>query len=295
MKGFEELQKLDPIEVYQRTYISVDEFNAIKNKNFEIFNRTKATGLMKILKREYDLDMDDWMEEYEAYKKENDDEKDIFVVAPKEGEANVENKLYIYIALGIIAFFVILFIIFPKEKNNIAQDSEASQNTIVNEAQETIEQQKEQGQEAEKLQIEEAETKEVKKVIPPVKKDTFYITSRGDLWIGIKYLDNNAQENKIFRDRLELDPSRDQQITLGHGHFSLVFNDQTIAPDVHNVHKITFKDGKLSVRKVALPKKKPVEETQEPTQEPTPEPEEENEIIETAPVSPDTVLEPIEE
>ncbi len=289
MKGFEELEKLDPIEVYQRTYISVDEFNAIKNKNFEIFNRTKATGLMKILKREYDLDMDDWMEEYEAYKKENDDEKDIFVVAPKENDGNIENKLYIYIALGIIAFFVVLFIIFPKNGDGVAEETAASQNYIVDEAKETLEQQKEGTQEAEKLQIETPKTTEVEKVIPPVKKDTFYITSRGDLWIGIKYLDNNHQENKIFRDRLELDPSRDQQITLGHGHFTLVFNDQVISPDVHNVHKITFKDGTLNVRKVPLPKKKPVEK--EP--EETPEPEEET--IETTPVPQDNILEPIEE
>ena len=293
MKGYEELLKLDPIEVYQRTYISVDEFNALKNKNFEIFNRTKATGLMKILKREYDLDMDDWMEEYEAYKKENDDEKDIFVVAPKENDGNVENKLYIYIALGIIAFFVVLFIVFPKNSDEIAQESATSQNYIVDEAKETIEQKKEDDPVAEKLQIEaQAPAKEVEKVSPPVKKDTFYITSKGDLWIGIKYFDNNEQENKIFRDRLELDPSRNQQITLGHGHFTLVFNDQVIAPDVHNVHKITFKDGTLSVRKVPLPKKEPEEEAAQP--EPTPEPEHE-ENIETTPVPQENVLEPIEE
>lgn len=284
MKGFEELEKLDPIEVYQRTYISVDEFNAIKNKNFEIFNRTKATGLMKILKREYDLDLDDWMEEYEAYKREHDDEKDIFVVAPKENDGNVENKLYIYIALGVIAFFVILFMIFPKNSGEVANETAASQNYIVDEAKETIEQQKEKGQEAEKLQIETPKPEEVEKVIPPVKKDTFYISSRGDLWIGIKYLDDNSQENKIFRDRLELDPARDQQLTLGHGHFTLVFNDQVVAPDVHNVHKITFKDGALNIKKVPLPKKKP-----EPTPEETEEPEE------TQPVQEDNVLEPIEE
>jgi len=289
MKGFEELQKLDPIEVYQRTYISVDEFNAIKNKNFEIFNRTKATGLMKILKREYDLDMDDWMEEYEAYKKEHDDEKDIFVVAPKENDGNVENKLYIYIALGIIAFFVILFMVFPKNSGEVTQESATSQNYIVDEAKETMEQNKEETQAPEKLEIEEQpQAKEAEAVTPPVKKDTFYITSRGDLWIGIKYLDNNEQENKIFRDRLELDPSRDQQITLGHGHFTLVLNDQVIAPDVHNVHKITFKNGTLSVRKVPLPKKEAVEEETAPA----PEPEE---TIETTPVPQENVLEPIEE
>jgi hypothetical protein len=233
--------------------------------------------------------MDDWMEEYEAYKKEHDDERDIFVVAPKEHDGSMENKLYIYIALGIVAFFVILFMVFPKNSGEVAQESETSQNYIVDEAKETIEQQKETGKEVEKLRIEEPKVKEVEKVIPPVKKDTFYITSRGDLWIGIKYLDTNTEENKIFRDRLELDPARDQQITLGHGHFTLVFNDQVISPDVHNVHKITFKNGELNVRKVPLPKKKPVQK-EEP--EPTLEPEE---PIATQPVSQDSVLEPIEE
>lgn len=294
MKGFEELEKLDPVDVYQRTYISVDEFNAIKNKNFGIFNRTKATGLMKILKREYDLDMDDWMEEYEAYKKENDDEKDIFVVAPKENEANIENKLYIYIALGIIAFFVVLFIIFPKNGNDVQEEAAISQNYIVDEAKETLEQQKnDKAEPEEKLQLPEETKETTEKIIPPVKKDIFYITSRGDLWIGIKYLDNNAQENRIFHDKLELDPSRDQQLTLGHGHFTLVYNDQVISPDVHNVHKITLKNGTLTVRKVPLPTKKTAEEEPEP--EPTAEEPADEPAVVTPPASQDNVLEPIEE
>lgn len=294
MKGFEELEKLDPVDVYQKTYISVDEFNAIKNKNFGIFNRTKAAGLMKILKREYDLDMDDWMEEYEAYKKENDDEKDIFVFAPKENEGNLENKLYIYIALGIIAFFVVLFIIFPKSGNDVREEAAISQNYIVDEAKETLEQQNsDKSEPEEKLQLPEETKETTEKIIPPVKKDIFYITSRGDLWIGIKYLDNNAQENRIFHDKLELDPSRDQLLTLGHGHFTLVYNDQVISPDVHNVHKITLKDSTLTVRKVPLPTKKTAQEEPEPepdAEEPADEPAEI-----TPPTSQDNVLEPIEE
>jgi hypothetical protein len=289
MNGFEALVKLDPTDVYHKTYISVDEFNAIKNKEFGLFNRTKASGLMKILKREYDLDLDDWMEEYEAYKKEHDDEKDIFVVAPKEHEGSIESKIYIYIALAIIAFFVVLFIIFPKGEQNTSADMTSSQNSIVDEAKETLQQKNTEMLQTERLELPKNTEPLNEEIVPPVKKDIFYISSKTDLWIGIQYLDTNEQENKIFRDRLELDPKKDQQLTLGHGHFTLVFNDQIIKPDLHNVHKVSFKNRELTIQKVPLPiKSKQANSSEDMPGKPSAEPAKSAQDN-------DKVLEPIEE
>lgn len=289
MKGFEELEKLDPLDVYQKTYISVDEFNAIKNKNFEIFNRTKATGLMKILKREYDLDMSDWMEEFEAYKKEHDDEKDIFVVAPKESETGMENKLYVYIALGIVAFFVLLFFLFPSGNSKSENTALENDNYLVDEAKQKLEE-KNSTIQNEMTDIPEKEHVTEEKITPPVKKDIFYLSAGSDLWVGIKYLDTNEATDKIFKGRFDLDPTRDQRITLGHGYFKLVLNDQEIEPRVPNIYKITYRNGELDLVKVPIKEPKP-----EP-KEPEPEPDTEAEVSPDTEASDTTqILEPIEE
>lgn len=254
MRGFEQLAKLDPIEVSQRTYISVDEFKAIVDKRFDMFGRTKATGFMKILQREYDLDLSDWMDEYEAYKKDNDDEKDIFVLAPKESDSTVESKLYVYVALGIIAFFILLFFLFPSgndQKNNAVLENN---NYIVDEAQQKLDDTNG-SLKSEVIALPEKEVVVEEKIIPPVKKDVFYLSASTDLWVGIKYLDTNEATDKIFKNRLDLDPTRPQRLTMGHGFFKLVFNDRVIEPRVPNIYKITYQKGELDV--VQVPIKEP--------------------------------------
>jgi hypothetical protein len=286
MRGFEELLNLDPVEVSQRTFISVDEFKAIVDKRFELFGKTKATGFIKILEREYDLDLSDWMEEFEAYKKESRDENEnIFVVAPKENDSIFENKLYVYSALGVVFLLVVFFVIFSG--NNV-------QETNLSDLQsETVQEAKQQIEKKEKEEIQPAVTAvepEEKETETPLPKDDFHITSNTKLWVGIQYLDNGKKESKIISGDFELDPTRDQILTLGHGHFKLTLNDQVIEPGVHNVHKITYAQGKLTVVKVPLPKKK----EPAPVKEESPDEEEKTPESAPTPQEDDKVLEPVE-
>lgn len=252
MRGFEELSKLDPVEVAQKTRISVDAFKAIVDKRFDAFSKTKAIGFINILEREYDLDLQDWLDEFEVFKMENADDRDIFIIAPKESESLWENKLFITVTLGIIALFIVLFALYPDQQQDTSV--EENESYIVAEAQQGSSEESTPEAQTETMSLPQKE-EEQQEITPPVKKDTFYLESNVKLWVGIKYLDNNEQINTIFKDHYELDPNREQRITFGHGYFKLVFNDQVIEPRERNVFKITYKNGHLDVYKVPLPKK----------------------------------------
>ncbi len=265
MRGFEELSKLDPIEVAQRTCISVDAFKAIVDKRYDAFGKTKASGFINILEREYDLNLQEWLDEFEVYKLEHADDKDIFIIAPKESESLLENKLFITITLGIIALFIVLFALYPSD--NVEPATSETESYIIDEAQQAIEDKNTTLSEDQTLALPEKKEEE-HTITPPVKKDTFYIQSNVKLWVGIKYLDNNEQINTIFKDTYDLDPSRDQRITFGHGYFKLVFNDQVIEPRERNVFRVTYQNGELNVVKVPIPPKKPEPAAEEAGSEP---------------------------
>lgn len=53
--------------IHERTYIAVFKIEAILNKDYEQFDRTTAIGFIRILEREYNLDLSAWIEDYDDY------------------------------------------------------------------------------------------------------------------------------------------------------------------------------------------------------------------------------------
>lgn len=56
-------------EVARRTHIEPDFLQAIIYKDFERLHRLNVSGYIKILQREYSINLDDWLAEFEEYKK----------------------------------------------------------------------------------------------------------------------------------------------------------------------------------------------------------------------------------
>ena len=49
--NFDLLKKLDNDELYNKTYITIDNLEAIKNKDFQAFSRFKLMGFIDILSK----------------------------------------------------------------------------------------------------------------------------------------------------------------------------------------------------------------------------------------------------
>ena len=270
MEDFDKLLKLDPVDISQKTFISIDEIKAILDKRFEVFVKTKAIGFIKILEREYELDLSQWLEEYEEYLSENKSKnEEIFVVAKDQESSILDNKKTLYLISGFIIVAILIGLyFFTTLKNKDEKIVNAYSQDKVQEVVKTIEENDSNTDKTieENIQDSVLEIDEnVSSQEQAVPKDIFYIEPKTKLWVGIEYLDSGKKSNKIIVDRLDLNASKNQKITLGHGYFKLVFNDKTVEPKTANIYKITFIDKELEVKKVPI-KKKPKEKTQQDNQ-----------------------------
>lgn len=256
MSDLEKLKEIGATEIHKKTHISVAEINAIFNKDFSYFNRAKALGFIKILEREYGVDLSLWSDEYKEYDKDHAKEDGIFVSAEEEREGS---SRVVVVAIIVAAVAVALFLLFSQEPKDepvvIEQDL-----SVIEEAKEAVVQNSLDLNESE----EEPVTEEIKEE-PVVAKNSFYIESSRDLWIGIYYNDNGQREGNVSKGIVELDPNRNQVITLGHGDFKLVYKDEVIEPKSNNLYRYRLKDGVLT--KMSTPVITPKTETNQSTQQ----------------------------
>ena len=275
MKSFEDLLKLDIMEISSRTFIPVDEIKAMKEGQFDYFSRAKAIGFAKILEREYGIDMSQWLEEYEEYLKQNNKDvqnEEVFVV-PEDSEPSLfENKKIIFSMLGVFVVIVFIGLYFA----TLSKDDEEN---IINAAKEQNIQNLNsaiQKQELEKATennetktIQEKEEEKEKEVQKKVIKDIFYIEPKTKLWIGITY-ENKRKVNKIITDKFELNATRNQSIICGHGYFKLVFNDKIYEPNSANVIKIKYSNKTITIKETVPKKaKKPIAKEEKQNSAPT--------------------------
>ncbi|RDU71586.1 hypothetical protein CQA66_06405 [Helicobacter aurati] len=69
MQDFEKLKELDIEEIHRKTRITVSKLHDILDKNFANIHSIRAHGFIKILEREFNLNLQSWIDEYEQYHK----------------------------------------------------------------------------------------------------------------------------------------------------------------------------------------------------------------------------------
>lgn len=90
------LEDLDFKEVAERTRIEPEFFEALLAKDFKELSKFNVKGFFKILKREYDLDMDAFFAEYEAFFRKDEVKKEEKKESPKPQTPpprNTESKI----------------------------------------------------------------------------------------------------------------------------------------------------------------------------------------------------------
>ncbi len=107
MSNWKKLQDLNLKEVSIKTQIEMKFLEAFVEKDFETLKRFNVRGFIKILMREYELEFDDFLEEYENYLSENKIE-----VVAKNKDNTITPKLDSYKAQKKISFLPVLVIAF---------------------------------------------------------------------------------------------------------------------------------------------------------------------------------------
>jgi hypothetical protein len=248
--NFDILKNIDNEELYNKTYISFDNLEAIKDKNFEAFSRFKLMGFIDILSKRLNLDLSEFKIEANQYF--DSMEPEIEIEEPKKDiisfNINENRKILISIGIGfvVIVLFVFLYSFFNSDSNNdltkvqVSPPSDvviAPPLTVIEEQNTTINTNK--TDENVSMQI-------VKNETPLIQKDeVIKIVPARKIWIGIINLDTKEKHGKTTSEPLEIDTSKNQIIVINGAYLSLMVGDKESKYDHEGRVRFMCKDGKI--------------------------------------------------
>ncbi len=132
MDEFDFFDKTDIKDISKKTRISIDNLQYLKNEEFDKLSKTKGLGFIRIIEREYQVDLSQKREKLIQYLKEHDrfKNKEFFIAPPSKSRYT---KSMASILLMLIAFGI-FFIFYLKTGNAPDKNiNEFSQNPIINE------------------------------------------------------------------------------------------------------------------------------------------------------------------
>lgn len=104
-EAIEKLKNIGLVRISQETHISAVKLENILEKRFSVLDSTTAHGFIQILEREYNVDLSEWMQEFDAYLAEASEAvpEDKLFVTPQSKRQNLRWVLYVVLlaALGI--------------------------------------------------------------------------------------------------------------------------------------------------------------------------------------------------
>ncbi|MDX9743329.1 MAG: hypothetical protein RBT59_05885 [Arcobacteraceae bacterium] len=262
--NFDLLKKLDNDELYNKTYITIDNLEAIKNKKFQAFSRFKLMGFIDILSKRLELDLSELRKEAEDY---FDSVEPVVQEEPMNNPIilNDRNKRMVFgLVATIIGILIVVFLYFrlssDKDKeltdievsppssvvvtppieqiieNNISVEENSTENNSSFEASKSIEPAIEQnGQKAVA-----GNYSEIIKIVPTKK-----------VWIGIINLDTKEKKEHITSDELVIDTSINQIIVINGAYLSLIVGNEEKRYDFDGRVRFLCKDGKIKEIKFA--------------------------------------------
>ncbi len=239
MNALERLREIGPLTISKQTHISVEEIQAILDERYDRFNRTKAVGFIKILEREYEVKLDEWLEAFDTFNGNQSESEEIFVYAKSEegSTPRIIAAVLILLFVGAVAYY------FWSDGGSVpATTAPDRTDRLVSEAKSEIERNTTQQEEA----LTPVETQAGTIELDEPAMMAFYVKSDRELWVGVYYSESGQREGRIIEGRYDLDAGADQVITFGHGHFTLVHGQERISPGNDRLHRFRYRDGVLT-------------------------------------------------
>ena len=253
--GIEKLLEMDLKEITKRTHIETEYLEYMCEKNYEKLRKLNASGFAKIISREYGLDLQDWIDEYNAYCKENGCAGSSHCsVAPKipayTPKSDNSKALTIILIIALIVVAIIWLIKFTNILDGIKLTNFEKNQSIAYSATTVVESAKENLKSTDSItaqndenttNIEDNKTLAISddntaiiestSAIKSIEVQTPQIVNQVDkrakiipaksIWIGIKNLDGNNKRSYTTKNALDINLSIDQLIQTGHGELTL--------------------------------------------------------------------------
>jgi len=234
--GIDKLKEIGAQKIYEQTHVSKEHIQAILHNSFEDLNKVQIIGFISILEREYKVDLSETKEHandyFEQLPVDEDHNKEIFV-AVREKKSN-NTTLYILIIVLILAIALYFTL-----KNSV-KIYEKIDNTLIEDVKEKIVKDennskiivlpKEVNSTKESI-IKVKEKKLAKVIIKEIVKEkqvvkSLKIITTSKTWIGYIDISNNKHYQKVFRNSLELNATKDWLLLFGHSQVKIEVNNQ---------------------------------------------------------------------
>jgi|GEM_PF-1175108 len=276
-KRFDELISVDHDMIAQKSHIVQSTLDDVINKRFEKFNPVKAKGIAKTLENDFNIEMSDWLSEYEQFR--NHKTESVSTVDRVAIETVQENKIpRKKIATIIGSIIVVLLFAYILITNNPLGSLIGEQNLTdaqykadINKSEEAnatnaaLLQNSEQNEtlpsailpiDKNTTKPEENSTKSITETnktntIPSIstnhQNSKLVLETPKKLWYKVIYLDNNkSEENTMEPGKLELDGTRTKIIILGHQQNKITFGTTVIESKAGAKIRYLMKDKKLT-------------------------------------------------
>ena len=241
------LREIGAQKIYEDTHISLKHAQSVIHESFEGLTKVQFLGFISILEREYNQDLSALKEKGLLYFGDENlqgiSHTSVFVETKKEKSLA---PIYILVALFVfilVAYFTIgnnlseatpvkidntVIVIAQKNINPAAYESNSTDsNTTYEDKNETI-------------ALVVVEELEVIEVAPSLK-----IIAKSKLWIGYIDKTENIKKQTIIKEFLELDPSKEWLLSLGHGNVDIAINGELQEFNSANNMRFLYKNGEL--------------------------------------------------
>ncbi|MDR3177380.1 MAG: hypothetical protein LBT96_00195 [Campylobacteraceae bacterium] len=240
-EGIEKLETIGLREVSRKTYIEYNYLRLMVNKEFSSLQRVKTLGFVKIIQREYGINMDDWVKEFEEYFQENDQvkpkEQEADIVLESHKNTNKSRNIYTFLAILFLVFFMIFAYSFTRGRTghieSIPIDSSITYyNSVENE---TVKNASQAQNVSEETNVSANDT--VVEIIQPAlvtpnvennvsrqntaKRFRAIISPNVNIWVGVVELATLKRRSYTQEEDIDIDLNKEQLVVTGHGDFVL--------------------------------------------------------------------------
>jgi hypothetical protein len=246
-------------EINKRTRISPISLRYIKNREYKKIQRVKFIGFVKIIEKEFKVDLSELIEEYNQatgnIQTEEPTKKSVSSYPKKHNTLFLTVLAIILFSLGAYLLYntynskskktdinKTAYIIEDNNTNLTAPNTEENNTTTLNKSDNNITNKNNQNIQTEN-QIPQTQNHPKQNIPQNIK-----IIPNEKVWFRAINLDNNKTVEYLTSNSKTLNGS-DWYIKFGHGNITIQYGDQNITPNTKKIVRILFKNGKYEYLK----------------------------------------------
>ncbi len=257
IKTFEDLQELGCNSIHENTHITRSKIEAVLNKSFDELTRVQFMGFISILEREYHLDLSSLREEFDAHAQLRPDTLNTQASAILQAQSYAKRRWVIVAIIGIVVLLGIAWAVqgalstVPKEEvmelssgvievvdTNVSEMNASDTNatadingTEINTTQLIQEQNKSIVMDTQDQSINFGNVIRIK----PASK----------VWVGMMDLATGEKTQKVTKDPIVIDTSKNWLFVFGHGRLEMVTPQGTTMLKERNTAWFAYENGVL--------------------------------------------------